>query len=174
MASNTLDSVMVYQYTSDQGFQMLHADRQSQPVTRCSAVHRPLPSHATVAAVDERGAALFLAPELQNFGPECNMYTAVHYNLGQALAGIVQGTLCTGPDSQDLGRRGSQVDASSAAWASAHQEVLPASAAPALPALGGARGLPGASVGLASRGDAVPAVHHPATSRRPEGICRPC
>lgn len=84
---------MVYEYKTDTGFCMLQADCHSRPVSHCSAVQNPMPSQATVGAVDRTGRVFFLAPEPETFGPERNMYTAVQYNLGQTPAGIVQGNL---------------------------------------------------------------------------------
>lgn len=119
VASNAMDSAMVYEYKADTGFRMLQADCHSRPVTHCLAVQNPMPSHATVGAVDRKGRAFFLAPEPETFGPERNMYTAVHYNLGQTPAGIVQGDLrqasrdCSG---------GSETRAAEPADPSPHQE----------------------------------------------------
>lgn len=98
VASNDTDSAMVYEYKPDQtphgtGLRMLQADSYSRPVTHSSAIQNPIPSQATVGAVDRKGRALFLAPEPESFGPERNMYTSVQYYLGQTPAGIVQGNL---------------------------------------------------------------------------------
>lgn len=92
MASNEMDSAMVYEYTGA-GLRMLQADSNSRPVTHSTAIRDPIPCQATVGAVDRQGRVLFLAPEPETFGPERNMYTAVQYYLGQTPAGIVQGNL---------------------------------------------------------------------------------
>ena len=84
---------MLYDCKPDSGFHMLQADSRSSPVSQCSAIQDPVPSQASVAAVDRKGRAFFLAPEPDTFGPECNMYTAAQFHLGQAPAGIVQGNL---------------------------------------------------------------------------------
>ena len=84
---------MVFDCKPDSGFRMLQADSYSRPVSHSLAVQHAMPDQATVAAVDRKGRALFLAPEPETFGPERNMYTAVQYNLGQSPAGIVQGNL---------------------------------------------------------------------------------
>ena len=98
VASNDTDSAMVFEYKPERTsrgtcLRMLQADSYSRPVTHSSAIQNPIPSQATVGAVDRKGRALFLAPEPESFGPERNMYTSVQYYLGQTPAGIVQGNL---------------------------------------------------------------------------------
>ena len=93
VASNEMDSAMVYEFNLSTGLCMLQADSYSRPVTHCLAVQNPTPCQATVGAVDRQGRAFFLAPEPETFGPERNMYAAVQYYLGQTPAGIVQGNL---------------------------------------------------------------------------------
>ncbi|KAL3137577.1 hypothetical protein ABBQ38_004860 [Trebouxia sp. C0009 RCD-2024] len=141
-----MDSAMVYECKADTGFRMLQADCHSRPVSHCSAIQNPTPSQATVGAVDRKGRAFFLAPEPESFGPERNMYTAVHYHLGQTPAGIVQGNLRQ--VSRD-GASGSETRAPG--WSSlSHQEgcMMSVSALPTAettPSQGGVAGLGGSA-----------------------------
>ncbi|KAL0053786.1 hypothetical protein WJX82_010771 [Trebouxia sp. C0006] len=73
VASNEMDSVMTYDFKADSGFRMIHADRHSRPISHCAAVQNPTPSQATIAAVDQKGRALFMAPEPETYGPERNI-----------------------------------------------------------------------------------------------------
>lgn len=101
-ASNDTDSAMLFQYDVGSGFQMLHADRYSRPVTHNCVVQQPKPSHATVAAADRLGRVFFLAPEPQSYGYERNMYTAAQYHMGQCPAGIADANLLQPSRHSDL------------------------------------------------------------------------
>ena len=157
VASNEMDSAMVYEYKTGTGFRMLQADSSSRPVTHSSAIQHPIPCQATVGAIDRQGRAIFLAPEPESFGPERNMYTAVQYYLGQTPAGIVQGNL------RQAGRDDTGGSATRAAGcsSSSHQE----GALMSLSALPSAEACPmnveGAGVGSAT--------DPPETTGRPEG-----
>ena len=154
---------------------MLHADRQSQPVSQCCAIQNPVPSHATVAAVDQQGRTLFLAPELESYSPERNMYTAVRYNLGQAPAGIVQGHLGSTPEEDDEGASGYSPSPSSLHRA-AHQDSSCMPSSSSLPAGVDPRRVQQGAVGsgrwfevLHQQIDAAP-VDPPQASGRPQGM----
>ena len=92
-ASNDTDSVMMFQYDVDSGFQLLHADRYSRPVTHNCIVQQPKPSHGTAVAADRLGRVFFLAPEPESYSQESNMYTAAQYHMGQSAAGITPANL---------------------------------------------------------------------------------
>ena len=159
VASNELDSAMVYDCKPDSGFHMLQADFHSSPVSHCSAIQDLLPSQASVAAVDRKGRALFLAPEPDTFGPEHNMYTAALFHLGQAPSGIVQGNLrqmhrdeTAGPETRRVGRSSSSM--------TEQQNLLPSSALPAAEIDPRAAG-EGSGVGMSA--------DSPQTSGQPQG-----
>ena len=159
VASNEMDSAMVYEYKSGSGLHMLQADSYSRPVTHCSAVQNPVPCQATVGVVDRQGRAFFLAPELESFGPECNMYTSVQYYLGQTPAGIVQGNLRQAAR-DDLG--GSETRAAGRPSSSYQHGALLSSALPCA----GATPMKGKGAGL---GSATNTHDIPETTGRPEG-----
>ena len=83
----------MFQYDVDSGFQLLHADRYSRPVTHNCIVQQPKPSHGTAVAADRLGRVFFLAPEPESYGYERNMYTAAQYHMGQSAAGITPANL---------------------------------------------------------------------------------
>ena len=151
---------MVYEYRTGTGFRMLQADSSSRPVTHSSPIQNPSPCQATVAAVDRQGRAFFLAPEPETFGPERNMYTAVHYYLGQTPAGIVQGNLRQAGKADTGGSETRVVGC----YSSSHQE----SALISLSALPSAAASPVRveGTGLGS------ATEPPETTGRPEGDLR--
>ena len=169
-----MDSVMAYDFQADSGFRMIHADRHSRPISHCSAVQTPVPSQATVAAVDQKGKALFLASEPETFGPERNMYMAVQYYLGQAPAGIVEGNLRRHPRNDSGDAEPDQLAPSSSS-ASACQDdfCLSSSALPGCRA--DSTGMGGAAEGR-GEGFAGSAVDPPQPTGRPQGElkCLPC
>ena len=156
---------MAYEFKADSGFRMLHADRHSRPISHCAAVQNPMPSQATVAAVDQNGRALFLAPETEAYGPERNMYTAVQYSLGQAPAGIAQGNLRQRSGDDEGDAEPSQLS-SSYSSCSVDQDRLHLSSS-ALPAIGAdPRGL---TQGAGGEFAAVSSVDPPQTTGRLQG-----
>ncbi|KAL0033688.1 hypothetical protein WJX77_000833 [Trebouxia sp. C0004] len=165
VASNEMDSVMAYDFKADSGFRMIHADRHSQPISHCAAVQNPTPSQATIAAVDQKGRALFMAPEPETYGPERNMYTAVQYHLGQAPAGIAEGNLRQRPRDDDNNAEPSQTASPSF---SIHQDSFSLSWS-ALPEFGGDALRGGGGAEESGMGFMVgPAVHPPQTFGRPQ------
>ncbi|DBA93331.1 TPA: hypothetical protein ACH3X2_003608 [Trebouxia sp. C0005] len=168
-ASNEMDSVMAYEFKTDSGFHMIHADRHSRPISHCAALQNPTPSQATIAAVDQKGRALFMAPEPETYGPERNMYTAVQYHLGQAPAGIVEGNLRQHPRDDENNAEPSQTASSSSAISHDHDRFgLSLSALPEfgrdVPREGRGAEEPGVGFTVGS------AVHPPQTTGRPQGV----
>ncbi|KAL0029551.1 hypothetical protein WJX79_003442 [Trebouxia sp. C0005] len=168
-ASNEMDSVMAYEFKTDSGFHMIHADRHSRPISHCAALQNPTPSQATIAAVDQKGRALFMAPEPETYGPERNMYTAVQYHLGQAPAGIVEGNLRQHPRDDENNAEPSQTASSSSAISHDHDRFgLSLSALPEfgrdVPREGRGAEEPGVGFTVGS------AVHPPQTTGRPQGM----
>lgn len=159
---------MAYDFKADSGFRMIHADRHSRPISHCAAVQDPTPSQATIAAVDQKGRALFMAPEPETYGPERNMYTAVQYHLGQAPAGIAEGDLRRRPRDDDNNAEPSQT-ASLSSSISSHQDGFGSSLS-ALPEFGGDAPREGGGAEEPGVGFMVgPAVHPPQTIGRPQG-----
>ena len=162
---------MAYDFKPESGFRMLHADRHSRPICQCTAIQNHMPSQATVAAVDQKGRALFLAPEPETYGPERNMYTAAQYYLGQAPAGIVQGNLKQRPrdDDGDGDAEPSQSAVSSSSLnAGSHAFCFSSSALPVISA--DSRGLGGAAEGSGEGASSASAVRPPETSGRAPGM----
>lgn len=160
---------MTYDFKADSGFRMIHADRHSRPISHCAAVQNPTPSQATIAAVDQKGRALFMAPEPETYGPERNMYTAVQYHMGQATAGIVEGNLRQRPRDDDNNAEPSQTASSSSSFSN-HQDSFGVSLS-ALPEFGG--DAPREDGGAEESGVAFmvgPAVQPPQTTGRPQGV----
>lgn len=116
VASNSTDSVLVYSYSPETGFQLLQADRYSRPVNSSCIVQHPRPSQATAVATDKQGTMLFLAPEPDSYSCERNMYTAAQYNMGQRAAGVVPANLL---------QPAKQVEPSLASVQPQHQDQLP-------------------------------------------------
>ena len=162
VASNEMDSAMVYEFNLGTGLCMLQADSYSRPVTHCLAIQNPTPCQATVGAVDRQGRAFFLAPEPETFGPERNMYAAVQYCLGQTPAGIVQGNLRQAAR-DDTGGSGSETRAAGCSSSSCQEGALMS-----LSALPSAEASPvkveGAGVGSATDPHDTPEI-----TGRPEG-----
>lgn len=160
---------MAYDFRAETGFRMIHADRHSRPISHCAAVQNPTLSQATIAAVDHKGRALFMAPEPETYSPERNMYQAVQYHMGQAPAGIEEGNLRQRPRDDDTNAEPTQT-ASSSSSSSNHQDsfglslsVLPEFGRGAVREGGGAEELGvGFMVG--------PAVQPPQTTGRPQGV----
>jgi hypothetical protein len=160
---------MAYDFKADSGFRMIHADRHSRPISHCAAVQNPTPSQATIAAVDQKGRALFMAPEPETYGPERNMYTAVQYHMGQAPAGIVERNLRQRPRDDDNNAEPSQTASSSSSFSN-HQDSFGLSLS-ALPEFGG--DAPREGGGAEESGVAFmvgPAVQPPQTTGRPQGV----
>lgn len=167
VASDEMDSAMVYDFKSDSGFAMLHSDSHSRPVSHCLAIQNPLPSQATVAAVDREGRALFLTPRPESFGPERNMFTAVQYTIGQMPAGIVHGTLRQ-TLRDDISNAVVRPLGHSSCCVATHQDLLSSSA---LPAAGVSPEVARASNVGSNSGSAV---DPPEPTGRPQGDCRAC
>jgi len=160
---------MAYDFKADSGFRMIHADRHSRPISHCAAVQNPTPSQATIAAVDQKGRALFMAPDPETYGPERNMYTAVQYHLGQAPAGIVEGNLRQRPRDDDNNAEPSQTASSSSSFSN-HQDRFCLSSS-ALPEFGGDAPREGGGAEDSGLGFIVgPGVHPPQTTGRPQGV----
>ncbi len=160
---------MAYGFKADSGFRMIHADRHSRPISHCAAVQNPTPSQATIAAVDQKGRALFMAPEPETYGPERNMYTAVQYHLGQAPSGIVEGNLRQRPRDDDNNAEPSQTVSSSSSLSS-YQDSFGLSLS-ALPEFGRDAAREGGGAEEPKVGCNVgPAVHQPQTTGRSQGV----
>lgn len=88
---------MIFRHDEQLGFQLLHADRYSRPITHSCITQQPRPSDAAVAAVSCTGQVVFLDQEPLGYSHERNMYTAAHHSVGQRTTGIACASLLRPP-----------------------------------------------------------------------------